>query len=160
PERLPKGRTKRKGPATPAFRYRCSLPGLAGFTARCRQTHEGRLSPDEGFVPQRPALVERHLHARNGPLSSPAPSVRLAHPGPAHRRPPRRSVAARPGVRRLGGVRGGHPALRVARAAHLGRAPRRTVHLLDLALGGSPPPPQGPPLGRRAQRPRALVALA
>ena len=32
------GRTaqKGKGPTTPAFRHRCSLPGLAGFTARCR----------------------------------------------------------------------------------------------------------------------------
>ncbi len=33
------GPKMRKGPATLAFCYRCSLPGLAGFTARCRQTH-------------------------------------------------------------------------------------------------------------------------
>lgn len=37
---------KREGPATPAFRYRCSLPVLAGFTVRCRQTHITCQSPD------------------------------------------------------------------------------------------------------------------
>ena len=35
---------KKEGPATPALRCRCSLPGLAGFTARCWRTHKSRVS--------------------------------------------------------------------------------------------------------------------
>jgi len=35
PKQKQKSGTKREGPVTPAFLYRCSLPGLAGFKTRC-----------------------------------------------------------------------------------------------------------------------------
>jgi hypothetical protein len=39
PLRKPSPPQKLRGPATPAFLYRCFLPDLAGFEARRRRTH-------------------------------------------------------------------------------------------------------------------------
>jgi len=47
---------KGKGPVTPAFPYRCSLPGLTGFELRCRRAHN---EPSKGDLTHGEPPVQR-----------------------------------------------------------------------------------------------------
>ena len=67
-----------RGPATPAFLYRCSLPGLAGFKLRCRRTHRFSVTNEHIAQPEAPAEPKR--------AKKPAPRAGQKR-GPARPRP-------------------------------------------------------------------------